>query len=91
VPSAFVPRSLLTGVGVAAAPSPATEGAIEDLLGRLLGLGVYGVSALRLAIASAIWRLMISEVLSPAMMDSDEVRTGVQGRDGSLDFCVLSE
>lgn len=81
-------RSLLNGVGVAAVPSPATEGVFDDLL-RCLLFG--GFSARRLASASAICRLTMSPVFSPAMMDTDDVGTGVQGRDGNLDSCAFRE
>lgn len=63
------------------------DGVADDVLLRLFG--VYGFSAFCLAKASSICRLMASAVLSFAMVD--ELGTGVQGREGSFDACVLRE
>jgi hypothetical protein len=75
-------RSLLKGVEVADGPSPVTEGVKDDLLGRPLEALE---AARRLAMSSCSRRWTLSAALSPDMIDGDEVGTGVQGRDGSLD------
>jgi hypothetical protein len=83
-------RSLLNGVEAIVRLCLGTGGVFDDLSRRLLELG-EGFAALILASSSAIRRLMMSAVLSPAMIDPDDVGMGVQGRGGSLGSCVLKE
>ena len=81
--------NLFAGAEVVLPSAAGTDGVADDRTVRFLG--VKGFSALCLAMASSICRLMMSAVLSRAMSDADDIETGVQGREGSFDACVLSE
>ena len=90
VPSCSAVLNNLLAVVEAAEPSAtATDGVVDDLLARFLG--VKGFSALCLAMVSSICRLTMSAVLSLAMLDAKDIETGVQGREGSFDCWVLNE
>lgn len=83
VPSefSFVLSKLLADVAAALA-AIAAEGVKDCLFGRILG--IYGLAALFLAIASSRLRATLSAVES-SMTVKDEAGAGEEGRDGNLE------
>lgn len=76
VPScSAVLSNLLALGGVAETSATERDAPVDDLLARFLG--TKGLSAICLAKASSNCRLTMSAVLSPAMLDVDDVGTGV--------------